>query len=44
MYSLAEKNWSCTLDDCHGVMRLITIKERPRYRYRMDGSKMGEFW
>ena len=49
IYSLAEKNWNCTHNrqgvDCKGVMRLITIKDRARYVYGMDGSrKMGEFW
>jgi len=41
---LAEKNWACTLDDCKGVMRLIVIKDRPRNRFKLDGTKLGEFW
>ena len=44
MYSIAESNWSCTLDDCTGVMRLIDLKGRRRYVYRGDGAKLGEFW
>ena len=46
MYSTAEKNCPCdrTHKTCRGLMRLIELKERPRYRYRMDGTKMGEFW
>ena len=44
MYSMAESNCSCSIDGCRGVMRLIDLKGRQRYVYRMDGTKMGEFW
>ena len=48
MYSTAEKNRPCARPDrprvCRGVMRLISIKDRPRNRFTLDGTKLGEFW
>ena len=49
MYSTSVKNIICQPraqrnKPCDGVMRIISIEERPRYRYRMDGTKLGEFW
>ena len=50
MYSLAEANFACNTrggrkPKCRGRMLLVsTIQDRPRYRYRMDGTKLGEFW
>jgi len=44
MYSTNIKNTVCTIDDCKGVMRLISIKDRPRNRFKLDGTKLGEFW
>jgi len=50
MYSLVEANFACNTKGgrkpkCRGRMLLVsTIQDRPRYRYRMDGTKLGEFW
>jgi len=47
MYSSAEGNWSCDSHNrtgCSGKMKLISIKARPRNRFKLDGTKLGEFW
>ncbi len=44
LYSLAVENWSCTVDGCKGVMRLVIDKDRPRNRMTGDGRRLGEFW
>jgi len=49
LYSLALANWVCgngqhATKDCKGVMRLLNFKDRPRNRFKVDGTKLGEFW
>jgi hypothetical protein len=44
LYSLATENWSCTVDGCKGVMRVVIDKDRPRNRMTGDGRRLGEFW
>jgi len=44
MYSLARTTWDCSVDGCSGAMVLISIKDRPATKFKLDGSKLGEFW
>jgi len=44
VYSIQLENWNCVLNDCPGIMHLLGYKDRPRNIFKLDGTKLGEFW